>query len=182
MTSNNQPAATSNHQRDVNDALVELGGAVDLMTAHVHATFTTQLPDLPNTLSGIVSACDAVHNALAILRGNISVAAAAAAAPPPVPTPAPTPVLPSFVRTTAPWAAGILFGVVPPVPLAAVPDNGGKWFAITRGQYIGLTQNGAISLNAVTGVSTGLSEKFNNQVDALAHFNGALASGALAVV
>ncbi|KAJ7021084.1 hypothetical protein C8F04DRAFT_1195841 [Mycena alexandri] len=106
--------------------------------------------------------------------------------PPPCPKlPCPKPpavaTLPGLVRTTAPWAAGILFGIVPPVPLTAVPDNGGKWFAITRGKYISLTQNSAISLNAVTGISTGLGEKFNSQSDTLSHFNGALALGALNV-
>jgi hypothetical protein len=81
-----------------------------------------------------------------------------------------------------PWTAGLLYGVIPNGPLTAVPDNGGKWFAITRGKYIGLTQNSAISLNAVTGISTGLSEKFSNQSDALNHFNGAHATASWAVV
>ncbi|KAJ7731415.1 hypothetical protein B0H16DRAFT_1733354 [Mycena metata] len=155
---------TTDHQRPVNDTLVDFGGAVDLMAAHVHTALTTPLSDFPDALGGVITACDGVHNV-----GRF---------PPATPTPAPAPPLPSFVRTTAPWAAGLLFGIVPPVPFTAVPDNGGKWFAITRGHYIGLTQNSAISLNAVTGFS----EKFSNQVDALAHFNGALASGALAVV
>lgn len=88
----------------------------------------------------------------------------------------------SVIRSTAPWIAGHLYSVVPPVALSAVPDNSGKWFAITRGQYIGLTQNSAISLNAVSGFSTALSEKFNNQGEALSHFNSARASGALAII
>ncbi|KAJ7018724.1 hypothetical protein C8F04DRAFT_1277240 [Mycena alexandri] len=56
-----------------------------------------------------------------------------------------------------------------------------KWFAITRGRYVGLTINSAISLNVVTGVPSGLSERFNSQAEALQHFNAALAAHAIAV-
>jgi hypothetical protein len=87
-----------------------------------------------------------------------------------------------FIRMGAPWVAGLLYGVIPGASLTSIPDNGGKWFAITRGKYIGLTQNSAISLNAVTGISTGLSEKFGSQADALNHFNGAHHTGSLAVI
>ncbi|KAJ6447701.1 hypothetical protein C8R45DRAFT_948410 [Mycena sanguinolenta] len=48
-------------------------------------------------------------------------------------------------------------------------------------RYPLLTSNSAISLNAVTGVASGLSEKYSNQVDVLQHFNTALAVRAIAI-
>jgi hypothetical protein len=108
------------------------------------------------------------------------------AAPPAVPPPQPAAVVQpqsgTLIQGHGPWVAGILFTVIPRTALAAVADNGEKWFAITRGKYVGLTKNSAISLNAVTGVSTGLSEKFSSQADALNHFNAALVTGAVAVI
>jgi hypothetical protein len=71
---------------------------------------------------------------------------------------------------------------VPGAQLTAIPDNGEKWFAITRGRYVGLTTNSAISLAAVTGVPGALSDRCSTQTDALQHFNGALALNAVAVL
>ncbi|KAJ7029958.1 hypothetical protein C8F04DRAFT_1264307 [Mycena alexandri] len=162
-------------------ALTDLGGSVDILSAHAAAVSTAPLSELPNALAGVTHAADNVHGALAVLAAAIGAANAAAqttASPAPAPAPAPS----TFIRTTGPWAAGLLYSVIPPVPLVAVPDNGGKWHAITRGKYIGLTQNSAVSLNAVTGASTGLSQKFTNQADALDYFNNALGTNALAVV
>ncbi|KAJ7642977.1 hypothetical protein DFH06DRAFT_1326006 [Mycena polygramma] len=96
------------------------------------------------------------------------------------------PVLPvaasTLFRTTGPWIAGYLYTVIPAERLAAIPDNNDKWFAITSGKYVGLTKNAALSLNAVVGVSNALSTSFNNQADALDHFNSALDGGAIAIV
>ncbi|KAJ7142162.1 hypothetical protein C8R46DRAFT_1233197 [Mycena filopes] len=170
-------------------ALADLGGAVDLMAAHASAVLTAPLSELPNAMGGVVNAADSVHAMLSVLSAAIKASAAPPAAAPPAAAPAlqappapPAATSQGFIHTAGPWTAGLLYGVVPPSPLTAVPDNGGKWFAITRGKYIGLTQNSAISLNAVTGISTGLSEKFATQTDALAHFNDALHTHALAVV
>ncbi|KAJ7477058.1 hypothetical protein B0H11DRAFT_2235012 [Mycena galericulata] len=87
----------------------------------------------------------------------------------------------SLIRTAGPWIAGELYGVIPLHALAAVPDNGEKWFAITRGKYVGLTTNSAISINAVSGVPGSICHKKNNQAEALVYFNEALAIGAVAV-
>jgi hypothetical protein len=66
--------------------------------------------------------------------------------------------------------------------MIAIPDNNEKWFAITRGKYVGLTRNAALSLNAVVGVSNALSTSFNSQAEALEHFNSALECGAVTVI
>jgi hypothetical protein len=90
----------------------------------------------------------------------------------------------NFFHSAAPWLAGCLYTVMPPAPLSPspAPNHTDKWFAITCGRYVGLTTNSAISLNAVTGVPGGLSEKLATQAEALQHFNDALAANAIAIV
>ncbi|KAJ7811361.1 hypothetical protein B0H13DRAFT_2383927 [Mycena leptocephala] len=94
----------------------------------------------------------------------IAVAAAAAATAPAT----------AGVRMTGPWVAGAIYGVVPAGPLAIVPDNGEKWYAITKGRYVGVTNNLAIADAAVTRVSHALRASYSSQVDAVAAFNQAL--------
>ncbi|KAJ7839308.1 hypothetical protein B0H13DRAFT_1911328 [Mycena leptocephala] len=182
------PAAIVQQMRAVNAALAALTTAVDALNLSASTLVTTSMNDMATALDGVSVSADAVQqahadvhtsfNALLSMAPSVSfVAAVQAAASAPTNAPAQ-----QFIRTGAPWTAGLLYSVIPAAPLNAVPDNGGKWFAITRGKYIGLTQNSAISLNAVTGVSTGLSEKFGSQADALSHFNGARLTGSLAVV
>ncbi|KAJ7812598.1 hypothetical protein B0H13DRAFT_1926069 [Mycena leptocephala] len=77
------------------------------------------------------------------------------------------------LHTLGPWLAGFLYAVTPLAPLTAVADNGDK--------YVGLTKNSAISHNAVTGISSGLSDKCSLQAEALKYFNGALGVGAVVV-
>ncbi|KAJ7662256.1 hypothetical protein DFH06DRAFT_1325574 [Mycena polygramma] len=68
-------------------------------------------------------------------------------APPDAPTPAPW-TAPRGVQLTGPWVAGAVYGVVPAGPLAVVPEanqvHTGKWYAITRGRYVGVTHSTAI--------------------------------------
>ncbi|KAJ7688916.1 hypothetical protein B0H16DRAFT_1752991 [Mycena metata] len=161
----------------VTSALVELGGTVDVLAAHTDAVSTAPLTEVPNALAGVAHAADAVHTALTALTAAINAAALFAA-----PSPAMPPVLSNFIRNSGPWIAGLLYSVIPSASLQAVPGNGSKWHAITRGKYVGLTQDLAISLSAVTGVSTGLREKFNTQVEALDHFNSVLNLNAVAIV
>ncbi|KAJ7030560.1 hypothetical protein C8F04DRAFT_1263681 [Mycena alexandri] len=187
----------------VRAALNRLGGAIDELTAR--STAVTAAPiSVADALVAVEDVTDSVSHAFEVLKAVISLMPGGANAPAPAaPTApalmpgganAPAPAAPtapapplgsavaSLIRSTGPWAAGYLYGVVPLGPLSSVPDNGGKWFAITRGTYVGLTQNSAISLSAVTGVSTALTGKFSNQTDALNHFNGALASHSVAVL
>ncbi|KAJ7923741.1 hypothetical protein B0H13DRAFT_2316097 [Mycena leptocephala] len=173
--------------QQVNAALAALNTAVDALTVQcdsprynlyvrecvvssnpLHSVLTA--PVVAAALDGVNTATDLVQQA----QSDLSAVVIALYA---VPAPAAPTVMsqgnPSgqFIRMGAPWVAGLLYGIIPGASLTSVPDNGGKWFAITRGKYIGFTQNSAISLNAVTGISTGLSEKFGSQADALNHFN-----------
>ncbi|KAJ7601973.1 hypothetical protein DFH06DRAFT_1343555 [Mycena polygramma] len=168
---------------NIQQSLDVLSAAVDTLSGCTSSLVATSMLDMGDAIGSVVAAADAVRRAQEDVDaafkalGPLPTSAQAAAPPPFVPVPTNT-----FIRSTGPWNAGVLYSVIPAAPLSAVPDNGGKWHAITRGKYIGLTQNSAVSLNAVTGISTGLSQKFSNQADALNSFNAALATSALAVV
>ncbi|KAJ7473864.1 hypothetical protein B0H11DRAFT_1918679 [Mycena galericulata] len=167
-------------------ALHDLASAVDDLKTSTTILSTSTLADIISAVTDVNDAADDVSDAAnrvftAVTNAPAHVLAAAAAPAAPAPA-APTPAAAGLTRTTAPWTAGLLYSVAPLAPLQAVPDNGEKWFAITRGKYVGLTKNSAISLNAVTGVPGGLAEKFSAQSDALEYFNGALVSGAVAVI
>ncbi|KAJ6489314.1 hypothetical protein C8R47DRAFT_1215661 [Mycena vitilis] len=136
------------------------------------------MADMGDGIAAVAAAADTVLNAHATVSATFS---SVVLAPAPAASTAPAQAN-GFVRLTGPWIAGRVYSVIPTANLASVADNGGKWFSITRGKYIGLTQNSAVALTAVTGISTGLMQKFSNQTDALNNFNSALASGALAVV
>ncbi|KAJ7448468.1 hypothetical protein B0H11DRAFT_2247756 [Mycena galericulata] len=102
-------------------------------------------------------------------------------APAPLQAPANAPAAPTNggIRMTGPWVAGELYGVVPTGPLQAVPDNAEKWFAITKGRYIGVTNSAAIADGAVSRVSNALRAGYTSQGEALQAFNTALAMNAL---
>ncbi|KAJ7678871.1 hypothetical protein DFH06DRAFT_1120682 [Mycena polygramma] len=92
---------------------------------HIH--FLTLLASLqPMRFACAQDDVDAAFKAL----GPLPSSAQAAPAPPPF-VPAPTN---TFIRSMGPWTAGLLYSVIPAAPLTAVPDNGGKWHAITRRQ------------------------------------------------
>ncbi|KAJ7604345.1 hypothetical protein DFH06DRAFT_1151214 [Mycena polygramma] len=193
--------APANTQQ-VDAALTAMIAAVQALTANANTLIGAPMADVHNAVNNVTIAASAVEQAHAVLCASITAlvqdvnaapapAPAIAPAPAPAIAPAPAPTVaapaapapaPAFARMAAPWVAGYLYGVVPEDSLARVPDNGEKWFAITRGKYVGLTKNSAISLAAVTGVARALSHKFNNQTDALDHFNGALATQAVAVL
>ncbi|KAJ7810046.1 hypothetical protein B0H13DRAFT_1927549 [Mycena leptocephala] len=78
---------------------------------------------------------------------------------------------------TGPWIAGAIYGVIPTGPLALVPNQSGeKWYAITKGRYVGVTNSTAIADGAVTRVSHALRTLFSSQADAVQAFNAALAA------
>ncbi|KAJ7455966.1 hypothetical protein B0H11DRAFT_2244309 [Mycena galericulata] len=169
-------------------ALNDLATAVDTIKVSTAIVMTASVADITSGLADVNDAADlvsqaannvyaAVSNAPAHVLAAVATAAATAAAPA-----APVPVGGGLARTTGPWISGNLYSIIPLAPLQAIPDNGEKWFAITRGKYVGLTKNSAISLNAVSGVPGALAEKFSSQSDALEYFNGALTSGAVAVI
>ncbi|KAJ7154641.1 hypothetical protein C8R46DRAFT_1227473 [Mycena filopes] len=167
---------------DVNGALAALLSAVDALTAQANGLIGISMTDMPAALSNLATVANAVHQASNHVSSAVANLPVAAAPGPTAPTFTTASPVSALIRHNAPWTSGFLYTVVPAAPLAAVPDNGGKWFAITRGRYIGLTQNSAVSLSSVSGVSTAMSQKFASQSVALAHFNTALQTGALAVV
>ncbi|KAJ7669899.1 hypothetical protein DFH06DRAFT_1125308 [Mycena polygramma] len=118
---------------------------------------------------------------------------APAASPAVVPTPAPastTAPAPAGFHTTGPWVAGALYVVVPSAPLMPivetdiVPDGeeGPKWYAITRGHYIGVTLSNPLAVNAVVGVSHSGMKGYKTQALALAAFNEMLRYNMVAVI
>ncbi|KAJ7715849.1 hypothetical protein DFH07DRAFT_785538 [Mycena maculata] len=184
MTDNNTNAGAAFHA-----ALQDLLTAIASASALSASALDSSVHDLHQTLVNLSAANTAITKAASRLY-NVPLAAPESAAQVNAPAAAPTPHHPavptSFSPTglphmDGPWIAGNLYGVVPMMPLQAVPDNQDKWFAITRGKYVGLTKNSAISINAVTGFAGALSEKFGLQSEALEHFNGALVCGAVAI-
>ncbi|KAJ7826751.1 hypothetical protein B0H13DRAFT_1918021 [Mycena leptocephala] len=180
------PGATvANGFADLTGQFSNLVATVDTLTAAVAKLSTCSGGEFSVAFAAVT---DAVNNVNGARVGFVAAwnSAAAIAVPPAVPPPQPAAVVQpqsgTLIQGHGPWVAGILFTVIPRTALAAIADNGEKWFAITCGKYVGLTKNSAISLNAVTGVSTGLSEKFSSQADALNHFNAALVTGAVAVI
>ncbi|KAJ7126588.1 hypothetical protein C8R43DRAFT_958076 [Mycena crocata] len=156
-----------------------LSAAVAALTGASCSILETSPAGLLDAVNNIDTASDAVDTAVSAVVtafSGLSVTTGALPAPPPVPT------LPAFLRTAGPWMAGLLYAVVPAMPLGAIPDNNDKWFAITRSKDVGLTRNSAISLAAVTGVSTAISEKHATQAEALSYFNDALLNGAVVVI
>ncbi|KAJ6490573.1 hypothetical protein C8R47DRAFT_1214866 [Mycena vitilis] len=168
-------SAASQAQRDhLRSALEHLTDAVAAIEATSAAVGNSTVSQVYMVLADLAVATTAVSDAAAAVE---------VAATPFVAVPV-LPVVPhsSMFRTTGPWIAGSLYTVVPAEPLAAVPDNNDKWFAITSGKYVGLTKNAALSLAAVVGVSNALSTSFTSQTEALEHFNSALEGNAIAVI
>ncbi|KAJ7163040.1 hypothetical protein C8R46DRAFT_1221834 [Mycena filopes] len=158
----------------VQASLVALALSVDALTQNAAALVGAPIANMTAALASVQAAASAVQTAGTDVATAVDTLTAIGPASSHQPG--------TFLRNSAPWVAGYLYSVTPAAPLTAVPDNGGKWFAITRGKYVRLTQNSAISLNAVSGVSTAISQKLGTQALALAHFNGALASGSLGIV
>ncbi|KAJ7026092.1 hypothetical protein C8F04DRAFT_1268564 [Mycena alexandri] len=159
-----------------------LAVAVDSMGAAVASLASASIADMPTIIANVTAASQAVTAAAAQVTAAAAPDAAPAVASAPSPSAPAAAASPPLIRTSAPWLAGSLYAVVPNAPLGAVADNGEKWFAITRGRYIGLTTNAAIAINATGGVSGGLGPKFSSQMEALDHFNSALSLHAVAVI
>ncbi|KAJ7229585.1 hypothetical protein C8J57DRAFT_1534333 [Mycena rebaudengoi] len=128
------------------------------------------MPASSNATNAGAQANNAMPASTAVAFQMLGQAAAAVTATTP-----PTTVGSSFVQSMGLWIAGSLFNVLPPIPLTAVADNSEKWYAITKGKYIGITPISAIATRAVSGVSNALQVVYHNQAEALATFNFALA-------
>jgi viroplasmin and RNaseH domain-containing protein len=61
------------------------------------------------------------------------------------------------------------------------PDNGELWYAVLKGKSVGLTQNNAVALHAVVGVSNNQMKSFKSLKKALFAFNHALDIGLIEI-
>ncbi|KAJ7715979.1 hypothetical protein B0H16DRAFT_1741601 [Mycena metata] len=176
----NDPAeATLSPRAQVNEAILAFGSALGVANALAFSLDTVPVSVLTLTISQLCAALEDVTVAAVQVSTAISVALAPTEADTDTDTAATA--TNNFLCFTAPWIAGNLYGVVPLAPWTAIPDRNERWFAITRGRYVGLTTNSAISVNAVTGVPSGLSTSCASQAEALNHFNVALAADAIAI-
>ncbi|KAJ7049740.1 hypothetical protein C8F01DRAFT_1093081 [Mycena amicta] len=87
------------------------------------------------------------------------------------------------------WVAGILFSVIPPIPLSSSPTLGTLhprtcWYAITQGRQIGISIDTSAAQQAVLRVPNSMMcfSGVHGQTDALSHFNGRLALNLVEVV
>ncbi|KAJ7024558.1 hypothetical protein C8F04DRAFT_1270097 [Mycena alexandri] len=169
---------TKADQANLISTLQTLSDSVAAVSATVAAITDAPLSQgtLIGNLADLAAAASAAGHAAADV-GN----AAAAFQPPSPPIEANTPP-PGFLQSEAPWKAGILYSVVPRAPLAAISDASDKWYAITRGKYVGITKNSALSVNAVIGVGSALSDRCSTLDEALDLFNSALAGNAIAIL
>ncbi|KAJ7028760.1 hypothetical protein C8F04DRAFT_1265719 [Mycena alexandri] len=167
---------TKADQANLISAVQTLSDSVAAVSTAAAAIRDAPLSQVIETLADLAAAVNAAGHAAA----DIGNAVAAFQPPPPVVVANSPP--PGFLQSEAPWKAGILYSVVPREPLAPTSDTSNKWFAITRGKYVGITKNSALSLNAVIGVGSALSDRCGSLDEALDLFNTALAGNAIAVL
>ncbi|KAJ7618939.1 hypothetical protein DFH06DRAFT_1342506 [Mycena polygramma] len=110
------------------------------------------------------------------------------ATPPAAPVVATAPPVAAGFRTHGPWVAGGLYIVVPAaelLPIAESPVPEGeeppKWYAITRGKYVGVTLSNQLAQHAILGVSRNGMKGYGTQTLALAAFNEFLRYGLVSV-
>ncbi|KAK6977843.1 hypothetical protein R3P38DRAFT_2783845 [Favolaschia claudopus] len=102
-------------------------------------------------------------------------------------TPSPGAGLPAaliqHLRTEGPYTANEIFITVPSQPLASVPEPTPvpEWYVITRGRFVGVVDQYALSDVAISGVA-GVRKVYNSQAHALEAFNSALSWGIVQVV
>ncbi|KAK6966334.1 hypothetical protein R3P38DRAFT_2816415, partial [Favolaschia claudopus] len=107
-----------------------------------------------------------------------------AATPPKDPKSALPPRLAERLRSEGPWEVNQIYSVVPEEPLHGIEDDAPitEWYSITRGRFVGVTEQYAVSDIAITGVAYGARKAYPNQDEALYAFNKALAWGAVQIV
>ncbi|KAJ7078636.1 hypothetical protein C8R43DRAFT_1143375 [Mycena crocata] len=107
------------------------------------------------------------------------------AAPPRTPPGAGLPAaLVALLRTEGPYLANEVFSTPPTQPLAAVdePIPAPEWYCITRGRFVGVVNQYALSGAAISGVAHGERKTYTTQNQALDAFNAALLWGGVVVV
>ncbi|KAK7032026.1 hypothetical protein R3P38DRAFT_2774473 [Favolaschia claudopus] len=105
-----------------------------------------------------------------------------------VPRPLPGAGLPAplveHLRTEGPYLANEVFIAAPQEALAPVDEEvrAPEWYSITRGRFVGVVDQYALSELAITGVAGGARKSYESQAQALAAFNKALAWGIVQIV
>ncbi|KAJ7337636.1 hypothetical protein DFH08DRAFT_812959 [Mycena albidolilacea] len=162
---------------DLADAVTDLLSPLDAASAATAAASRTETVSLPSSsLPETAGEAAPTGDTLAVATQSTAPTSATSTGATAIPT--------NFFHSAAPWLTDRLYTVVPPAPLGPSPtlNHTDKWFTITCRQYVGLTTNSAISLNAVTGVPGGLREKLATQAEALQPFNDVLAANAIAIL
>ncbi|KAJ6542991.1 hypothetical protein B0H19DRAFT_1077014 [Mycena capillaripes] len=116
-------------------------------------------------------------------------AAAAAAVPPAAPSvrnPSaglPAPLVALLRAEDGPFLANEVFSVTPTQPLEAIkePVPAPEWYAITRGRFVGVVDQFALSAVAISGVAHAARKAYTTQGLTLAAFNQALTWGGVQV-
>ncbi|KAJ7079042.1 hypothetical protein C8R43DRAFT_965910 [Mycena crocata] len=128
-------------------------------------------------------------------------APATVATPAPVPAPAPVPqVTPpapkaapgtglpapliAMLQSEAPFVANGVYRVTPTEPLVAIdePIPAPEWYAITRGRFVGVVDQYALSAIAISGVAHAVRKSYTTQNLVIDAFNAALRWGGVQVV
>ncbi|KAJ7940753.1 hypothetical protein B0H13DRAFT_2299717 [Mycena leptocephala] len=110
-----------------------------------------------------------------------------AAPPPATRAPAgaglPAPLLAMLRDTEGPFLANEVFSTTPPEPLAPIEEEvpAPEWYAITRGRFVGVVDQFALSAVAISGVAHGARKAYTTQALALDAFNKALTWGGVQV-
>ncbi|KAJ7278656.1 hypothetical protein C8J57DRAFT_1502501 [Mycena rebaudengoi] len=95
----------------------------------------------------------------------------------------PTLLLP-LLRTGPPYEANTVYRVVPMGPLAAIlePHPAPEWYAITRGRFVGVVDQYALSQTAIASVPNAARKAYDTQALVLHVFNQAITWGGVQVV
>ncbi|KAJ7034648.1 hypothetical protein C8F04DRAFT_1182927 [Mycena alexandri] len=96
----------------------------------------------------------------------------------------PAPLLTLMRTEEGPFLANEVFSVAPSQPLAAIEEAvpAAEWYAITRGRFVGVVDQFALSAVAISGVAHNANKAYATQALALDAFNKALTWGGVQVV
>ncbi|KAJ7774227.1 hypothetical protein DFH07DRAFT_952483 [Mycena maculata] len=119
----------------------------------------------------------------ALCESTTPAAAAAAATRTPAGAGLPAPLL-ALLRTEGPYDANQVYLVVPTEPLQPIEEEepAPEWYAVTRGHFVGVVDQFALSAIAISGVAHAARKAYTTQRLALDAFNQALTWGGVQVV
>ncbi|KAJ7702596.1 hypothetical protein B0H16DRAFT_1483148 [Mycena metata] len=102
---------------------------------------------------------------------------------PPVGAGLPAPLVAMLRGAEGPFLVNEVFSVTPPEPLGPIEEEieAPEWYAITRGRFVGVVDQYALSAVAISGVAHGARKAYTTQHLALAAFNQALTWGGVQV-